>query len=123
MKRCLVADTSEVIRKVVVHYLDELGLEALEAENAQDALKLCKEMTPDVLILDWHLAGMTTVEFLSALRFAGPAKKPFIIYFTTDNDHADLTRIYSAGADTYLLKPFDRRSFVEKLGGITQAVA
>lgn len=121
--RCLVADTSEVIRKVVVHYLEEIGFEALEAGNAQDALKLCKDMSPDILILDWHLAGMTTVEFLSALRFSGAAKRPYIVYFTTDNDHADLSRIYSAGANTYLLKPFDRRSLVDKLNEISQAAA
>lgn len=114
MKRCLIAEHSEVIRKVARAFLEDAGLEVLEAENAETALALCRQKSPDVVLLDWHLPGMTTLEFLSALRFFGPTRKPAVIYFTTENDDADISRAFSAGADTFMMKPFDRRDILEK---------
>jgi two-component system chemotaxis response regulator CheY len=114
MKRCLIADSSDVIRRIARHFLTPLGFEVLEAENGLIALALCKERAPDVVLLDWHLPDMTTVEFMSALRFSGSSKRPYVIYCTTENDHTDLTRAFSTGADDYLIKPFDRESFVGK---------
>lgn len=114
MKRCLVADSSEVVRKVARHFIEALGFEVCEADAAQAALDMWQQKSPDVIVLDWHLPGMTTVEFLSALRFSGAAKRPFILLCTTDNDPIELTRAFAAGIDAYMMKPFDRQSVVEK---------
>jgi two-component system chemotaxis response regulator CheY len=116
MKRCLIADSSEIIRKVARHYLEQMSYEVLEASSADEALALCREHSIDALILDWRLPGKTPVEFLSALRFAGDAKRrPLVIYATSENDPADISRAFSAGADTYMMKPFDSASFMETL--------
>ena len=93
MKRCLIADASEIIRKVARHYLEQMSYEVLEASSADEALALCREHSIDALILDWRLPGKTPVEFLSALRFAGDAKRrPLVIYATSENDPADISR-------------------------------
>jgi len=113
MKRCLIADPSEIIRKVVRQYLEMMSFEVLEAEAADAALAFCRESAVDAIILDSRLPGRTTIEFLSALRFAGNAHRPVIIYFTTENDPSDISRAFAAGADTYMMKPFDQGSFVE----------
>lgn len=115
MKRCLVADPSEVIRKIARHYLEKLEIEVVEADAADSALTLCQEMPVDAIILDWRLPGKTTVEFLSALRYASCAQRPLVIYVTTENDPADISRAFMAGADTYMMKPFDGSSFRETL--------
>jgi two-component system chemotaxis response regulator CheY len=112
MKRCLIADPSEIIRKVARHFLEDAGFEIIEAEAASEALEACKHRAPDVVMLDWHLPEMTTVEFMSALSFSSNTKRPFLIYCTTDNDPADIARAVSAGADAFLIKPFDRESLV-----------
>jgi two-component system chemotaxis response regulator CheY len=112
MKRCLIADSSEIVRKVARHFLEGAGFEVIEAETAGEALEACKHRTPDIVMLDWHLPEMTTVEFLSALRFSGGSKRPFVIYCTIDNDPADISRAATAGVDAYLIKPFDRESLV-----------
>lgn len=117
MKRCLVADTSEVIRKVARHFLEADGYEVFEADTAQAALALLGQKAPDLLILDWHLAGMTTLEFLSALRFSA-VRRPHIVYFTAEYDAQDMSRMLHAGCNSYLLKPFDRASWSEKMGEI-----
>jgi two-component system chemotaxis response regulator CheY len=114
MKRCLIADPSEVVRKIARHFVEELGFEVCEADGAQAALDMWRRKSPDIILLDWHLPGMTTVEFLSALRFSGASKRPFILFCTTDNDPLELTRAFAAGVDAYMMKPFDRQSVVEK---------
>lgn len=116
MKRFLVADQSEIIRKVARHYLEQLSFEVVEADCADEALELCRNNNIDALFLDWRLPGKTPVEFLTALRFSGEnTRRPVIIYATTENDPADISRAFSAGADTYMMKPFDRLAFMETL--------
>jgi two-component system chemotaxis response regulator CheY len=115
MKRCLIADQSEVIRKVVRHYLEKVPCEVLEADSGDAALALCNDQAVDAIILDWRLPGTTTIEFLSALRFGKKARRPLVIYATSENNPADISKAFAAGADTYLLKPFDGRSFMETL--------
>ena len=116
MKRCLIADPSEIIRKVARHYLEQMSYEVLEASSADEALALCREHSIDAIILDWRLPGKSPVEFLTALRFSGGnTRKPLVIYATSENDPADISRAFSAGADSYLMKPFDRTSFRETL--------
>jgi two-component system chemotaxis response regulator CheY len=123
MKRCLIADPSEIIRKIARHYLEQLSLEVVEADSADAALAFCGEGNIGAVILDWRLPGKTTVEFLSAIRFGGGAKRPLIIYATTENDPADISRAFSAGADAYLIKPFDHRSFMETMTAVGLAEA
>jgi two-component system chemotaxis response regulator CheY len=116
MKRCLVADQSEIIRKVARHYLEQLSFEVSEADDADTALKICRDNRIDAIILDWRLPGKTPVEILSALRFAGGNKhRPLIIYATSENDPVDISRAFSAGADAYMMKPFDTSAFMETL--------
>lgn len=115
MKRCLIADHSEVIRKVARFYLERANIGVLEADSADTALALIRDSSPEAVILDWRLPGKTTIEILSALRFGDKSKRPLVIYATTENDPADISRAFSAGADSYLLKPFDDASFMETI--------
>ncbi len=115
MKRCLIIDDSDIIRKVARHFIEGEQYDVVEVEDAEGALKLCMQRMPDVILLDWHLPNMTSFKFLTALRFAAGANRPFVLYCTTENDAADLTRAFNAGADAYLMKPFDRQAFIAKL--------
>jgi two-component system, chemotaxis family, chemotaxis protein CheY len=115
MKTCLVVDDSNVVRKVARRILEKLNLEVSEAEHGQQALDLCHQAMPDMIIFDFHMPGMGTVEFLSTLRGLHHGKKPFVVYCTTENDSADITRTIAAGADDYLIKPFDRQSLHAKV--------
>ena len=114
MKHCLVVDDSEVIRKVARRILEGMHFEISEAENGQQAIEMCKVRTPDAILLDWLMPVMSGVEFLGALRLANLERRPFVIYATTENDQSDLTRAFTAGADDYVLKPFDREALEAK---------
>ena len=120
MKTCLVVDDSTVVRKVARRILENLKVTAVEAENGHQALELCHQAMPDAVILDYHMPGMGTVEFLSSLRALANGKRPFVVYCTTENDTPDITRTIAAGADDYVIKPFDREALRIKLvaGGV-----
>jgi two-component system chemotaxis response regulator CheY len=115
MKTCLVVDDSEVVRKVALRIFETLNLEAAEAESGQDALDLCAKNMPDAILLDSHMPPMGTIEFLASLRALASGSKPVVIYCATDNDSTEIARALTAGADDYVLKPFDRNSLGAKL--------
>lgn len=121
MKTCLIVDDAGVIRKVARYIIESLRYEVAEAETAQDALEHCKAGMPDVILLDWQLPSMTAHEFLAAMRGLSAERRPFVIYCTTEHDPVDIGRARSAGADTYLMKPFDRLGLEAKFSEIPAA--
>ena len=115
MKDCLVVDDSRVIRKVSKHILETLGLSVREAENGQDALDRCEEQMPDVVLLDWNMPVMTGIEFITQLRRRDGGGAPKVVFCTTENDVAHIREAISAGADEYVMKPFDHETLQIKL--------
>ena len=108
MKHCLVVDDSSVIRKVARCILEELSFRTSEAENGQEALDKCREEMPDAVLLDWNMPVMDGLEFLNALRSEQNGSDPKVIFCTTENDAAHITQAIGAGANEYIMKPFDR---------------
>ena len=115
MKTCLVVDDSDVIRKVARRLLETMNFDITEAENGQQALERCNARMPDAILLDWHMPVMGGIEFLEALQLMKSERPPYVIYCTTENDPADISRAIGSGAHDYLLKPFDRASIEMKL--------
>ena len=115
LKSCLVADDSEVVRKIARRIFEKLRFQIREASSGQEALAACQAAMPDAILLDSHMPPMASVEFLARLRAMANGGKPIVIYCTTDNDTGEIARALTAGADEYLLKPFDRQSIRAKL--------
>ena len=108
MKHCLVVDDSAVIRKVAKRILDELSFTSSEAENGAEALDKCRAAMPDAVLLDWNMPVMDGIAFLVALRKETGGDEPKVIFCTTENDIEHITRAITAGANEYIMKPFDR---------------
>ena len=70
---------------------------------------------PDVVLLDWNMPVMTGIEFLIALRQQPGGDKPKVVFCTTENDVAHIREAISAGADEYVMKPFDHETLQIKL--------
>ncbi|WP_427968632.1 response regulator [Altererythrobacter sp.] len=115
MKTCLIVDDSRVIRKVSRHILETLGFTVEEAENGQEGLEQCDEAMPDVILLDWNMPVMTGIEFITQLRERPNGAKPKVVFCTTENDVAHIREAISAGADEYVMKPFDHETLQIKL--------
>ena len=114
MKSCLVVDDSKIIRKVARRILEELNFDIREAVDGQDALDNCKNTMPDVVLLDWNMPVMNGLDFLKALRQTDGGTDPIVVFCTTENDMSHISAAISAGADEYIMKPFDREIIESK---------
>ncbi len=115
MKQCLVVDDSSVIRKVARRIMEEVNFDIIEAENGEEALNACRAKLPDVILLDWNMPVMDGLEFLTALRKEPCGDTPKVIFCTTENDMDHITQAISAGANEYIMKPFDKEIILSKL--------
>lgn len=115
MKTCLVVDDSKVIRKVARHILETLDFTVSEACDGSEAMEACRTAVPDVVLLDWNMPVMSGMDFLRALREANFARRPKVVFCTTENGMAYIRAAIEAGADEYVMKPFDRDTLESKL--------
>ncbi len=114
MKHCLVVDDSAVIRKVARRILEGLDFTISEAENGRKALDVCESQMPDAVLLDWNMPVMDGYEFLRRLREMPHGDTPKVVFCTTENDVSHIARAMHAGADEYIMKPFDREIMAAK---------
>jgi len=107
MKSCLIVDDSKVIRMVAKKILQEMRFETEEAEDGKGALELCQARLPTAVLLDWNMPVMSGIEFLRALRAMPGGDKPVVVFCTTENDIEHIQEAIEAGANEYIMKPFD----------------
>lgn len=108
MKTCLVVDDSSVIRKVARRILEDMEFTVEEAADGEEALEKCRAAMPDSIFLDWNMPVMDGLEFLKALRSTEGGEGPKVVFCTTENDVAHIAKAMRAGANEYIMKPFDR---------------
>ena len=108
MKTWLVVDDSSVIRKVARRILEGLDFQILEAEDGEQALAACRSSLPEAILLDWNMPKMDGYEFLRLLRRLPGGDSPKVVFCTTENDVAHIARALHAGANEYIMKPFDK---------------
>lgn len=122
MKSCLIVDDSKVIRKVIRRILESLDFAIDEASDGREALDRVRDGSPDVVLLDWNMPVMSGMEFLRALKSEpGPAAPPRVVFCTTESDMAHIRAALEAGADDYIMKPFDRETLQSKLAQLALA--
>ena len=108
MSYCLIVDDSAVIRKVAKHIVEGFRFETGEAEDGSIALTKCREQMPDAVLLDWNMPQMDGIAFVKALREEKNGDKPKVIFCTTENDAEHISLAMKAGADEFVMKPFDK---------------
>ena len=107
MKSCLVVDDSKVVRLVARKILEGLNFRIEEAENGKLAVEACQRHMPDAILLDWNMPVMSGIDFLRALRGMNGGTAPVVVFCTTENDMRHIQEAIGAGANEYIMKPFD----------------
>jgi len=115
MKRCLVVDDSRVIRRVASKIIQDLGFDVDEAENGRKALNALTIRMPDLIMVDWDMPVMDGLEFAKELRKLPGSNKVVVVFCTTENDVPHIRQALEAGADEYIMKPFDSEIVRSKL--------
>lgn len=113
--RFLVVDDSAVIRKVARRMLQGMRFDTIEAADGPGALRECSEQMPDAILLDWNMPETDSLEFLRQLRQLPDGGRPKVLFCTTEYDVAQIARAMRAGADEYIMKPFDQQIMRSKL--------
>jgi two-component system chemotaxis response regulator CheY len=107
MKCCLIVDDSKVVRMVARKILEALQFEIVEAGDGRQAMEACEKAMPDAILLDWNMPVMNGIDFLRQLRQHAHGDQPVVIFCTTENDMAHIQEALGAGANEYIMKPFD----------------
>lgn len=92
-----------VARKI----LEELNFETDEAADGQEAVDQCEKKMPDAILLDWNMPVKSGIEFLRDLRAMPGGDTPIVVFCTTENDIEHIQEAIEAGANEYIMKPFD----------------
>ncbi len=113
--RALIVDDSRFVRGFLRGLLEERGIECEEAADGQDGLdRLHKGVPFDLALVDWNMPVMGGLEMLKQLRTEGfDGMKVMMV--TTEAENEFITSALNAGADEYLMKPFDDEALSEKL--------
>jgi CheY-like chemotaxis protein len=118
-RTCLIVDDSRVIRKVAAKIAASLGYHPVEAQDGEEALARCKQAMPDLVLTDWNMPEMDGITFVTKLRSIPTPKEPVVVFCTSNGEAKDIHDGIAAGADDYIVKPFDEaalRAKLEKLG-------
>ncbi|HBQ44693.1 MAG TPA: phosphate regulon transcriptional regulatory protein PhoB [Thiomicrospira sp.] len=110
----LVIEDETAIRDMLSFTLSVAGYQVVEADNAETGLKLLLADTPDCVIVDWMLPGMSGVEFAKKVRLTDAVSSIPILMLTAKGEEADQVVGFESGADDYVVKPFSPRALVAR---------
>jgi two-component system, chemotaxis family, chemotaxis protein CheY len=113
--RALIVDDSRPIRRYVRHLLEQQGVECLEADNGQSALAAMERCACDLALVDVNMPVMGGLECVKAMRGHPQMRSMKILMVTSEADHVFIEAALEAGADEYLMKPFDADTLICKL--------
>ena len=118
MPSCLIVDDSKVVRTLARRMIEPMGFAIEEAADGQAALVACQNHMPDFILLDWHMPVMNGLEFLTQLRATPAGDAPKVIFCTTETEIGHIQQALAAGANEYVMKPFDAELLKEKLAQV-----
>lgn len=105
--RILVVEDDVDISNMLRIFLDSQGYEVMEARRGDDALKMCRDRLPDMIILKAVLPGMDGYQVCRELRLDPHTRHVPIMFLAEKGERSDRIRAFDLGADDYITKPFD----------------
>ena len=114
--RALVIDDSRAVRIIIGKIHREIGMDVVEAANGLEALEQLKR-GPDVelILVDWNMPEMNGYDLIRAVRSDRARDGVRILMVTSESQREQVTQALNAGANEYLMKPFNKDVLVAKL--------
>ncbi len=114
----LVVEDEDAIREMLTMVLEQAEFSVRAAADAQQGLALVAEKTPDLILLDWMLPGLSGVEWARRLKRDEVFGEIPIILLTARGEEEDKVRGLDVGADDYITKPFSPRELVARIRAV-----
>lgn len=112
-KTILAVDDSGSLRQMVAFSLKAAGYEVVQAVDGQDGLDKAKEKTVDLVLTDQNMPIMDGLTLIKNLRELGSYQKVPILMLTTESSDEMKAKGKAAGANGWLVKPFDPKRLIE----------
>ncbi len=114
--RALVIDDSRAMRTILRGILVSLGFEVVEAADGRQAVDILSEDHGfDLALVDWNLPEMSGLEIVKEVRRNPQLAALPLLMVTTETEFERVTQALQAGANEYIMKPFDRDMLLDKL--------
>ena len=114
--KALVVDDSRAMRSILSRVLTDNGFEVSQAQHGKDALShLISHPDTDLALVDWNMPEMTGIELVEAVRADARWSKLQLMMVTTETEMSHMQRALDAGANEYVMKPFNNDVISEKL--------
>ncbi|MCL7462645.1 response regulator [Pseudomonas sp. NW5] len=111
----LLVDDDEFVHKIVARQLDAARYELITAADATEALRILRNLTPDLVLLDIVMPGVDGLEALRRFRsMPALAKVPFVM-LTGKSEEQVVVESLKLGASDFIAKPFDRATLLAKV--------
>ncbi len=117
----LVEDDSALAELLIWHFKRE-DFDVAHTIDGEEALLLAREATPDIVLLDWMVEGLSGIEVCRRLRRTPETQNVPIIMLTARGEEEDRVRGLETGADDYVTKPFSPRELVARVGAVLRRV-
>jgi DNA-binding response OmpR family regulator len=118
MARVLVADDDPIVRELIVYKLETEGYDVVVAEDGTSALSTVQESTPDIVVLDVHMPGLSGFDVCRMMRAEPATAQVPVIMLTASVQEADISTGFVSGADDYVAKPFSPRELVSRIQAV-----
>jgi len=102
--------------------LEKEGFQVFATGNGDEAVTMVKEHTPDVVVLDWMLPGMTGIEIAKHIRWNDAIKGTPIIMLSARGEEGDRIRGLDSGADDYMVKPFSPPELIARINALFRRI-
>ena len=120
--RLLLVEDDRPIADLVTFHFERAGYSVIRTGDGEEALMLAEESTPDVVILDWMIEGVSGIEVCRRLRRRPETANVPIIMLTARGEEADRVRGLETGADDYVTKPFSPGELIARVGAVLRRV-
>jgi DNA-binding NarL/FixJ family response regulator len=120
MKKILVVDDDNILRRLLKHYLEKQGYQVIDAASGEEGLKVFNEHHPALVVSDVSMPMMNGLEFCRQLRSEVEGQLVPFIFLSAKDDLDDKIKGHSMGADDYITKPFDMKELLAKIEALLQ---
>ncbi|UFM66240.1 fused response regulator/phosphatase [Paracoccus sp. MA] len=111
----LLVDDSRAQRRTLAVQLTRAGYHVVEAASGDEAMRICLERRPDIVISDWMMPGQSGLDFCRRFREMQSDRYGYFILLTSRNDKKDIADGLRAGADEFLTKPVSGAELLARL--------